>query len=185
MELSGKQWVAKFPTSRSLADLDPSFKSRAEEFVAALKAANAVVKISATFRPKERAYLMHYSFRISRESLDPNLVPKLSTVPIEWVHKKANGSIDLNASVNAAEDMVDAYEIIKKPVLKSRHTLGTAVDMTISWTGTLSIKGADGKVVQISSTPRSGQNRDLHNVALTYGVKKLISDPPHWSLDGH
>ena len=24
----------------------------------------------------------------------------------------------------------------------------------------------------------------MHNLAATYGVRKLVSDPPHWSVNG-
>jgi hypothetical protein len=69
--LSGKDWVNKFPTSKSVADLDPTFGANVSKFLAALAAAGASVAINATYRPKERAYLMHYAFRIARQGLSP------------------------------------------------------------------------------------------------------------------
>lgn len=185
MELSGKGWVIKFPTSKSTDDLEQSFKQKLLLFLQALREAGATVSISATYRPKERAYLMHYSFRIARLGLDARQVPKLSSVPIDWVHKLPNGKFDAIASRNAAEDMVDAYGIVYKPSLVSNHTRKTAVDMDITWQGTLKILKADGSTKTITSTPRNGMNAELHAVAKTYGVLKLISDPPHWSEDGH
>jgi hypothetical protein len=38
--------------------------------------------------------------------------------------------------------------------------------------------------VDITSSPRTGQNGELHAVGQTYNVVKLVSDPPHWSADG-
>lgn len=51
--------------------------------------------------------------------------------------------------------------------------------MTITGiTGKL-LKNANGTEVYIQS------QSSLHAVGATYGVYKLLSDPPHWSDDGH
>ena len=70
-------------------------------------------------------------------------------------------------------------------VLDSNHLTGQAIDMDISWSGTLKIKNAKGDEVEITSAPTNGGNKDLQALGETYGVKKLASDPPHWSFDGH
>ncbi|HEY9793708.1 MAG TPA: hypothetical protein V6D22_25150 [Candidatus Obscuribacterales bacterium] len=181
---SGAEWVAKFPTSKDVEDLASPFRENVKKFLAALKSAAAQFDISATYRPAERAFLMHYAYRIAREKLDPRDVPARKDVDIEWVHRKDNGRIDLVASRNAAEDMVEAYDIVYRPALNSNHTRRQAIDMTISWTDTLSIKNGRGKTVDIKSTPHSGQNGNLWTVGKSYKVLKLESDPPHWSVDG-
>jgi hypothetical protein len=188
MSLSGPAWVSKFPTSSSLNDLTEPFRASANRFVSALRAADTavIIIISDTLRPPERAYLMHYSFAIAREGLDPGAVPPMAGVDIQWVHKNAAGSVDLARSRAAAEQMVSGYGIVFKPVLDSRHTEGKAVDMDITWQANLVITKADGSKQTISSVPRTGaENTDLHNVGASYGVIKLLSDPPHWSSDGH
>jgi hypothetical protein len=185
MALSGKSWVSKFPTSRDPEDLASPFRENVKRFLQALQDAGCGVPISATYRPKERAYLMHYAYRIAREGLSPTSVPALAGVDIQWDHRKANGQLDLSASRNAAEDMVLGYGIAFKPALNSNHTRRLAIDMTITWSGTLKIKNASGTTVTISSTPRTGQNSDLVRVGASYKVIKLQSDPPHWSSDGH
>jgi hypothetical protein len=181
--LSGKDWVAKFPTSRSVDDLEPTFQANVKKFLNALATAGATVVINATYRPKERAYLMHYAFRIARQGLSPLDVPVKAGVDIQWVHRTASGKVDLAASRNAAEEMVLGYDIAFKPALNSNHTLKLAIDMTISWSGDLKIADAAGKVVTIAS-PRTGQNSQLVKVGASYKVIKLISDPPHWSANG-
>ena len=183
--LSGSDWASKFPTSKDVADLVSPFREDVEQFLDALKTAGADVSISATYRPKERAYLMYYAFSIARDGFNPANVPPMAGVDIDWVHRNANGRVDLVASRNAAESMVEAYGIVYRPALASKHSERLAIDMTISWSGTLNIKNARGKTVAISSTPRSGQNGQLHAVGQSYGVIKLVSDPPHWSDDGH
>lgn len=182
--LSGPDWVNQFPTSRDVQDLASPFRENVNAFLAALQTAGAAVTIAATYRPVERAFLMHYAYRIAREGLDPRNVPARNGIDIDWVHRKANNQVDLVASRNAAEEMVAAYGIVYRPALNSQHTARQAIDMSITWSGTLSIKDGRGRTVDISSAPRSGQNGELHAVGRTYNVVKLVSDPPHWSADG-
>ena len=185
MPLSGIQWVSKFPTSRSLDDLSEPFRGNASRFVAALRAANASVSIADTRRPTERAYLMHFSFAIAREGQDPAGVPAKQGVDIQWAHTDSLGNPDLAASQAAAEQMVQGYGIQFKPVLDSRHIQGLAIDMTITWQSALTITDGSGAQRIISSLPRNGaQNADLHQLGVAFGVKKLVTDPPHWSSDG-
>ncbi|HVF51793.1 MAG TPA: hypothetical protein VNA19_17045 [Pyrinomonadaceae bacterium] len=179
LELSGAQWVSKFPGSRSIFDLKPPFLDKISKFHQALADAGANIKINATFRPPERAFLMHFAFRIARKGFDPRSVPPMAGVNIQWFHGNTA------ASKNAAEQMVRAYGIAFAPSLRSRHTEGLAIDMTVTWAGTLRIKDASGALKSIGSPANGNTNSALHNVGRTYGVVKLVSDPPHWSVDGH
>lgn len=185
MALSGVQWVNQFPTSKSTVDLAQPFRGNVERFIAALRAAGAMVDVEATLRPPERAYLMHYSFRIAREGLDPSQVPGMTGVDIQWVHKDTSGTPDLTASRRAATAMVQAYGIAFKPALNSHHTRGIAIDMAIAWNGNLTITNGQGQSITITTLPHHGDNTTLHQVGASYGVIKLRSDPPHWSADGH
>lgn len=178
---SGVQWVKRFPDPKSLDVLADSFRPGAEAFVAAMQAAGANISVSSTRRPAERAYLMHWSWMIAREGVPPKDVPTMPGVDILWDHGSAN------SSKAAAAAMVEAYGIVKQPSLTSRHTAGLAIDMTISWAGSLTIKNKAGIPVVISTAPRSGMNVLLAQVGATYGVIKatFAGDPPHWSSDGH
>ena len=183
--LSGASWVQKFPNSTSLDDLVDPFKGKAKQFVAALQKAGATVDISSTLRPKERAYLMHWSFKISG-GLDPEKVPEMKGVDIEWVHRDDKGKKNTAASKTAADMMVSGYDIAFEPALTSRHTEGKAIDMDISWAAKeLTITDGAGKSVTIKSGNKDGSNTGLQTVGKSYGVIKLGSDPPHWSSDGH
>lgn len=177
--LSGASWVAEFPGSRSTADLTPAFGTAADAFIAAMRTAGATVQISSTFRPPERAYLMHFCWLIAREEIDERTVPPKEGVDIEWAHSTHA------ESVAAARAMVQGYQLVHIAALSSRHTEKRAVDMSIAWSGDLSIRSSTGATKVISSVPRTGANTELHAVGLTYGVVKLLSDPPHWSDDGH
>ena len=57
-ELSGKQWVVRFPDSKTTNALAADFRPGCEGFIAAMRTAGATVTVSSTRRPPERAYLM-------------------------------------------------------------------------------------------------------------------------------
>lgn len=187
--LSGRAWYDDFPTSVSTDDLSEPFKTNATNFLKALADAGATYTINATYRPAQRAYLMHYAYAIARDGMNPASVPAYdgegASVNIDWVHRDAAGKVDRAASKTAAEEMVKAYDMAYTAALQSRHTEGHAMDVDISWTGDLSIKNARGRTVVIKSSPRNGAgNEELHAVGRTYGVIKHKTDRPHWSTDG-
>jgi hypothetical protein len=184
-EPSGSVWVGRFPGSRSTADLTPGFGQAVEKFIRSMTAARATVRISASFRPPERAYLMHYAWEIAREHGDPTQVPSMPGVNIEWAHRDAAGRVDRAASERAAEEMVRGFGMSVKAALRSRHTERRAIDMSISWSGALTLADAGGALVTIDTPPHDGSNTRLHAVGRSFGVIKLVSDPPHWSDDGH
>lgn len=183
-ELSGADWCARFAGSSSTDDLDGDFKTGVKSFISALKQAGASVSVAATYRPPERAYLMHWSWMIANDKAEATNIPAKAGVNISWDHGNAE------ASTAAAKAMVAEYGMngLKvAPALSSRHTEGKAIDMTISWKNDLVIAGADGKNVTIKTEPRSGMNEDLHAVGKGYGVIKYWkgdADKPHWSTDG-
>ena len=189
-EKSGLQWVGRYPGSTSTSDLAQPFGGNVDSFIAALRLAGAMVVISATLRPSERAYLMHYSWEIVHGA-DPATIPAKDGVDIDWAHLDVAGHTNLTAAKSAAQDMVSEFQMggLKvAPALQSRHVEGNAIDMTISWSGVLSIVNALGKAVSITSTPRDGMNADLQAVGKSYGVIKFVGgekDRPHWSNDGH
>lgn len=182
--LSGPKWCEDFETSESIDDLEDPFKANFKAFHSALIAAGASVSIAATYRPKERAYLMHHCWMIKNKYLDPHAIARFPGVPIRWDHETDQESTD------AAEKMCRTYHIntLKiPPALKSRHTEGYAVDMNISWVGNLTIETFDKKKKIISDSPFTGMNSSLKVVGAGYGVVKFLGgsdDPPHWSIDG-
>ena len=179
LEVSGLPWVARFPTSKSLSDLTAAFSSAVSRFIAAITAAGGSVAISATYRPPERAYLMHYAWAIAKEGAAPTSIEAMAGVNIDWAHLDATGKSDQDAALKAAAAMVNGYGMAHSAVLVSRHTQKRAIDMTISGIVGKSVNDASGNAVAIKSL------KDLNPVGKSYGVVKLISDPPHWSDDGH
>lgn len=189
-EPSGAIWVSRFPGSSSVSTLTSPFKENVTSFLAALRAAGATVTISATLRPPERAYMMHWSWRISKKAYDPQTVPAIAGVNILWAHV-VNGAYSESDSRTGATDMVNGFGMQRlktAPALTSNHITGNAIDMNVSWTGKLTIAKADGTSVTIESEPRDGMNSDLQAVGASFGVIKFVggtADIPHWSSDGH
>lgn len=182
--LSGAHWHSEFPTSTELSDLDGTFAGRVQKFIAALEKAGANVEITATKRPAERAFLMHWAWMIAKKGYDPRKVPTMKGIHINWWHG------DQAKSKDAAQDMCDKYELNKlkvPPALNSHHIAGKAIDMKISWGGDLLIKNAKGIEVLIKTTPRNHTNAALIAVGKTYQVfhfKEVEKDKVHWSVDG-
>src|SRR5262245_56402255 len=73
--LSGGAWYDDFPTSVSTDDLTEPFKTNVTNFLKALSDAGATYTINATYRPPQRAYLMHYAYAIARNGMNPARVP--------------------------------------------------------------------------------------------------------------
>jgi hypothetical protein len=186
-ELSGPEWVTRFPGSTLTSDLTSAFRTAVDGFLAALSDAGAHYRIRSTYRPPQRAYLMHWAHEIFRNGFDPADVPPMEGVHIKWNHATAV------VSVRAAELMVKGFDIggldaRVPPALDTLHTSREAIDMTITWEGTLSVAKHDGTTVDIESKPWTGMNANLAEIGRGYGVIKFVggnTDKPHWSTTGH
>lgn len=179
-EVSGRQWCERFPGSSSPDALLPDFRGRVWAFISAMQRGGAMVEITATYRPPERSYLMHWCWRIANAGYDPRDVPHLANVDIDWTHRGNEA-----AAQAAAREMVQQYGLEVQPALDSHHCHRRAIDMNIGWSGTLTILDFEARERHIASPPRDGTNRELAQVGASFGVYKLASDPPHWSDDGH
>jgi hypothetical protein len=184
---SGAAWwrhnQSRYPNSRDMAALDPSFRDRVSLFVAALRAGGASVVITSTLRSPIRAYLMHYAWLVANRQIEPSRVPHRDGVVIDWDHG------DDKASARGGQEMVDLAHMAHIASLTSNHTRGLAIDMNIIWRGDLFLKVPGTALVRlwkIDSLPRTGSgNRDLHAIAAErFQVRKLASDAPHWSSNG-
>jgi hypothetical protein len=181
--LSGKDWwranQGDYPNSQDINDLESNFRSKVEDFVGSLRNAGASVIVKSTLRNAIRAHLMHFSWKVAYGDIDPEDVPKRSGLNIEWDHG------DPEVSRDAAKEMVNLFGMVHIASLNSNHIRGKAIDMNISWKGTLVLTRPAPLLKRIESLPRTGQNRELHEIgAMIFGVRKLVSDPPHWSHNG-
>jgi hypothetical protein len=177
-ELSGPHWCDRFPGDRTTATLRQPFRRGVIAFITALERAGAHVSIASTHRPIERAYLMRCAWDVFHHKARPGNLPRLPGVDIEWVHPTPE------ASWEACRAMYERYSLRHKPSLTSRHIEGRAIDMAVVWGGTITVQDANGRKVSLSTAQGTDMNPELHQVGATYGVIKLVSDPPHWSDDG-
>ena len=185
---SGKYWVTWANThaknSQKLDDLEITFRANVKAFIKALTDAGATVDVSTTKRSDKRAYLFHWSWKISQGKCKPTDANKMIGVDIEWDHG------DIAKSKAGALEMVSGFGLavpprsINPPSLSSNHILAKAVDMTIKWTGTIKVKKKDNSEVSVVYSPNANTNTLLHSVGDSYGVKKLKTDAPHWSFNG-
>ena len=196
--LSGSKWVtwanSNATNSNKMSDLSASFKPKAEAFIKALKDAGASVTVRSTLRSRKRAYLFHWSWRVSLgKDAKGNVAASQETeadkdveagVDIKWDHG------DETKSKAGAQQMVDGFALAVPPKSKiapsktSKHITGTAIDMDITWSGKLKVKKKDGTEVEIDFMEDVNKNTKLHEVGESYGVKKLATDAPHWSDTG-
>jgi hypothetical protein len=180
VENSGVGWVARFPGSVDLDDLVEPFRSRVDGFLAALTEAGLPHQVLQTRRPKQRAYLMAWSYRIARQDLDPRAIDAfLDDVPISWVHYDAYGDADLAASKAAAEAMVAQYGIGSTGASeRSRHIGGTAIDVRVDISTPKEVAMKNGTRLLVDSEAR------LTRVGRSFDIKRL-GHSNHWSLSGH
>jgi hypothetical protein len=110
--------------------------------------------------------------------------PLRPDVHIQWDH--GNDA----ASRVGAQEMVTGFGLavppasVNAPALTSNHIQGLAIDMDITWAGTITVKNSDKQDVKVSFMADVNANLALHTVGESYGVKKLATDAPHWSFDG-
>ncbi|OLL28256.1 hypothetical protein BTH42_28585 [Burkholderia sp. SRS-W-2-2016] len=184
-EPSGQVWCSRFLQSTNLDDLVEPFKTNAKQFIGALRNAGVSVRISTTYRPIERSYLMYHASQIARGLEHADRVPVWTgerRINIDWAHRDNNGLPDLVRARNAAQEMVDGYQIGSNPVApprNSNHNRKLAVDMRISNFFGKNVLDAHGDSVEVNTFA------DLKRVGSTYSVfHKLDDDPPHWSITG-
>ena len=186
---SGRSWVtwanAHTTSSTSVDDLVDPFKTNAKAFIKALQTAGASVDIGETLRSAKRAYLFHWCWLIGLDKAKPSDASSMPGVDIEWDHG------DAAKSKAGAKEMIVGFGLAvppsstNAPALTSNHIAGKAIDMTITWTGTLKVKNKDGTEAQVPFMANVNENTKLHDVGATYSVNKLVTDAPHWSINGH
>ncbi len=185
---SGKYWVtwanSNAKNSNKVDDLDSSFRLNVKDFIKALTDAGATVNVTATKRSDKRAYLFHWSWKISQSKCKPADAKKMAGVDILWDHG------DLEKSKAGALELVNGFGLAvpprstNAPSLTSNHIGGKAIDMTIKWSETITVKKKDGSDVKVVYSQNVNSNTVLHSIGESYGVKKLKTDAPHWSHDG-
>ena len=196
LRLSGKEWVKEYKDKASIEDLSSPFKENVKDFLKAIDEAKKktpkakiTYHISSTRRPYKRAVLMHYCHKVAHNKISPQqaqIETQKENIPINWIHTDSSGKYSEKISRAKALEMVRAYGIAYPASLTSHHVRGNAIDITITWQSSFTIKDKAGKEHTID-TPKNGAiNLELRKVGETYGVKRTLEkDPPHWSLEGN
>lgn len=185
---SGAYWVTwvenNAKNSRKMSELNTAFKANAEAFIKALEDAGATVKIRNTKRSAKSAYLFHWSWKIALGKCKASDTEKMAGVDIEWNHG------DDEKSKSAALEMVTGFGLAvppqstDAPSLTSNHIAGKAIDMDITWTGTIKVKKKDNTEVSVIYMANVNANTVLHTIGASYNVIKRTTDAPHWSVNG-
>lgn len=185
---SGKYWVTWANThatkSDKVDDLTEPFKSNVKALIKALEDAGATIEIDTTKRSKKRAYLFHWAWKIYLKKCKPSDATAMTGVDIQWDHGNDTKSI------SGAKEMVTKFGLAVPPKstvppsLNSNHIGGKAIDMSITWSGTIQVKKKNGTDVSVTFMSDVNKNTKLHQVGESYGVKKHKKDEPHWSHNG-
>lgn len=195
LELSGAAWCSRFEGSNSIDSLNPSFKSCVNAFFGALNVADVHPRINSALRPAARSYLMFNAFGIAKGTLKPESIGRfqnmnnekdLQSVDIDWVHRSADGKIDLDASKKAAIEMCHGFGLnltsLKQRVGRpwmSRHNFGAAIDINVDGYIGKTVKDGHGDDIKIKSF------HDLKVIGQSYGVKYFAIEKMHWSDSGN
>jgi hypothetical protein len=165
---SGSYWVdwanSNAKNSTSTDDLVDPFKTNAEAFIKALEDAGAKVVVTSTYRDSKRAYLFHWSWKIALGKAKAKYATPMTGVDIEWNHDN-----DFQ-SKTGAQEMVTGFDLAVPPnsnvapSLHSNHTPRKAIDMKITWNGTIKVARKDGTPVDVPFVSDPNKNTLLHNV---------------------
>jgi hypothetical protein len=161
-----------------------------------LRAQGADVALTSTLRRRERGYLMWGAFRLSRvqDARDAkrtvgdleraNRDWKLA-IPIRWDHPGG-----WQSTVEAAREMADTYEVVyatEQGARDSNHYTGVAADfVAVALPRKLKLRAPDGAVREFDLSAAQ-ESRDLSLspelirwTEIHFGLRKLLSDYPHW-----
>lgn len=120
----------------------------------------------------------------SQAKCKPSDATKMTGVDIEWDHG------DDNKSRAGALERANGFGLAvppnstNPPSLTRNPITGEAIDMTITWAGTIKVKQKSGTETPFIFTSNIMANTALHKVGASHGVKKLTTDAPLWSLNG-
>ena len=206
----GSAWAKLFSSKddATIEALRGDFKLNFQRFWSAVEQAEDVrefpqfnampeATLSTAFRSQKKAYLMHYSWKIGMEAInpeeiisipdfDPNVIPEedpwKGSLKISWLVYAPDGSIDFIATKKASLNYVSAIPryVYRAAYPAGKHPQRKAVDITVKWSGTLKIRDASGNIHFLREPRESATNAELWRIGDGYKVYKLPADRPHW-----
>lgn len=200
------RWTARFqqPATKEgriaeLETVNPRFGARIRALVTLLDRQGATTVIESAVRSRKRGYLIFGSYYLSRAKTRRQLRARLKrlerynrswglNVPIAWRHPGG-----FRATVEAARKMADTYGVDYATVggaRRSDHYDGKAVDLVaVDLPRTLRLTAPDGAEATFDlSAPEQPRDLSLSPelidwIEAHFGIDKLRSDYPHWSVD--
>jgi hypothetical protein len=121
---AGAKLCELYPTGRDTSSLEVDFRRKVQSFIFRLEKLGCTVHITATRRPRSRAWLMRQAWDVVEGTTAPEAVgPAPDGSQIRW-------------TVEGARAMVQTYGLVVRPSLNSKHIDGEAIDMRVEgWTG--------------------------------------------------
>lgn len=198
---SGQDWWEDFHPPMDIAWLEPAFQQNVSRFVLALADQSIIPNVISVYRPPERAYLMHYCFKIATGLAPEKIDERPDTVAISWKHYRADGTYDPVASIAAAKELAVRFGIYdpdpvngrknpSPPAYPSNHSTGIAVDIKFTWTGEKTVPRGDGpgtltiRPQDLTKGVNDPARIDLSLLGKTYGVIRTNHKSNHWSTTG-
>lgn len=200
----GPRWTARYPNPEGEQERfdalarsrSGDYASRVRSLLEQLRAQGADVALTSTLRRRERGYLMWGAFRLSRvqrardvsrivgELERANRDWKLA-IPIRWNHPAG-----WKSTVESAREMADTYEVVyatEQGARDSNHYTGIAADfVAVGLPRKLKLEAPDGAVREFDlSAPQESRDLSLSPdlirwTEMHFGLRKLLSDYPHW-----
>jgi len=201
----GPRWTARYPNPETEEEMLATLRSarphaaladRIVSLLEQLRAQGAEVALTSTVRRRERGYLMWGAFLLSRARSEAQVSQVRSRlerarkewaldIPIHWTP-----FADWRASVEAAREMADTYEVVyatEEGARASNHYTGVAVDMVaLRLPARLTLRAPDMSERKFDlSAPEESRDLSLSPELIAwieerFEVRKLTSDYPHW-----
>ncbi len=198
--LAGTGWFSRYNQdyfgSNQVSDLSDTFRPEVQSFLGALQEGGVPnPTISSTKRSYERQFIMYYAKQIADGKMDADEVQEITptNIDIQWDYGNDNYSVAAAKALLGGQGFGIGTNPVGKPDQGSLHITGDAIDMNITgYKNKLVFVGPDatpwseahGYVEGLSLVKITDANT-LYEIGATYGVIKLLSDPPHWSVNGH
>ena len=102
---------------------------------------------------------MHYCHKVAYNNITPQQAQQATqkeNIPINWVHTDFSGNYSEKISREKALEMVKKLMVEHiQLLLTSHHVRGNAIDITITWQSSFTIKDKTGEIHTID-IPRNG-----------------------------
>jgi hypothetical protein len=152
---SGSFWItwanANAQPSTDVNDLAEPFKTNVKDFIRAMTDAGvAYPEITTARRSAKRAYLFHWCWLSGLGKVKAADAKPMLGVDIEWDHGKDADSIAGAKEMIAGFGLAVPPKSTNAPALDSKHINGTAIDMTFTWKGSVTVRRKNDRIPYVA-----------------------------------